>query len=86
MSILGGVPVFILSVLTPIETSCSVSPWEDNSPILPPSIIVRPINNLPLRKVPAVRITVRDLKIAPVSVLTPQIFEFSKRKDVAKSA
>ena len=40
----------------------------------------------PDRKVPAVRITARDLKIAPVCVRTPQIFEFSKRKEVEKSA
>ena len=30
--------------------------------------------------------TARDLKIAPVFVLTPQIFELSKRKEVIKSA
>ena len=57
MSILGGVPVFILSDTMPMEFSCSVSPYEDSSPILPPSMTCLPMKSRPVRKVPAVRIT-----------------------------
>ena len=33
------------------------------------------MKSLPFRKVPAVKTTARDLKIAPVDVLTPAIFD-----------
>ena len=57
-SILIGVPVFILSASNPKETSCSVIPVLALSEILPPVNDFSPINILPFKNVPLVRMTV----------------------------
>ena len=71
LSILTGVPVFILALRIPCLVMLWVKLGTAGSAIRPPAIIFLPICRRPLRNVPAVTITHFALIVTPQIVLTP---------------
>ena len=72
---LGGVPVFNLPVFRSKSDKKLARFFEECSPTLPPSEDSSPVNNLPLRKVPAVRITLLEWTFSSFSKTTPETSE-----------
>ena len=70
----GGVPVFNLIVLNPIELRYSVIPIEEDSPILPARIFLSPTWIIPDKKVPHVITTALQNNFSPERNTTPSIF------------
>ena len=69
-----GVPVFILCTVMPFPAIEAESRVAAGSEHRPPGTIFRPMCIRPLRKVPAVTMAQRQLKVAPHMVVTPQTF------------
>ena len=85
LSILTGVPVFMRADRMPKRVILSVKWCTEGSAQRPPSTIFRPICISPLRKVPAVTMTLLALNSARQMVLTPTTSPFSTSNSSAWS-